>query len=293
MFSIITLLNKIGQTYLQSLKKDLAKSGFESIVIVTSISWIGVIILFGLLVMGKFSMPTDPLFYVFWLGLLLVATIQFILFLSGLIKTGFFVANSVNYISFVVTIAYAVLFLHESITTTQGVAVVIALIGATLFFSWRRSAITKSNNQGLFLILFSLFISPLSVIFYKAAISHTSSYTQFLTGRLVMDALYYTSFLFILFVMWYRQNPFPIIKTFVSSKTGLIFMIGSAALNLIDSWLIYKLSVINFTILGTVSIVASYVIGRVKYKEQVSWRFIIGGAFIIFGVIFFTFTKAT
>lgn len=290
MLSILTLLNKAAQTYLQSVKKDLTKTGFESIILIASISWIGILILFGLIISGQFSLPMDPFFYVFWLALALVTTIQFILFVSGLIKTNFFAANSVAQISFVITIVYAVLFLHEPITLIQGIATTIALVGAMLFIKWRRDKIaTDSNNQGLLLILFSLFISPLGVIFYKAAVNHTSSYSQFLTGRLIMDALYYTLFMLVLFLVWYRKNPLPVISSYISSRAGLTFMIGSAALNLLDSWLIYKLSVINFTILGTITIVASYIIGRLKYKEKTSLRFAIGGILIMLGVILFVF----
>lgn len=289
MLYILTLLNKAAQTYTRSLQKDLTKAGFDSVLVIASISWAGVLILLGLLVLGKFQLPSDPYFYLYWFILVFIVTIQFYFFSAGLVRTHFYSANSISHVSFVITIIYAVLILNESITSMQIFAIVIAIIGSLLLFEWHKEARQAlKKNTGLLLIIFSLLISPFSIILLKTSVYHTDSYTQFLTGRLVLDAIYYSLFFAVLYAFWYRRNPAGSIVSFIKSKQGLGFMFGSALLNLIDSWLIYKLPVVTFTILGTISIVAGYAISRLKYKEPIYFKEIFGGVLIILSIIVFT-----
>lgn len=288
MLYILTLLNKAAQTYTRSLQKDLAKTGFDSVLVITSISWAGVLILLGLVVLNKFQLPSDPYFYLYWFILVFIVTIQFYFFSAGLVRTQFYSANSISHTSFVITIIYAVIILNESITSMQIFAVVIAVIGSLLLFEWHKQAKQAlKRNSGLFLIMFALLISPFSTILLKTAVYHTDSYAQFLTGRLVLDAIYYSLFLAVLYIFWYRRNPAGSIISFFKSRQGLTFMFGTALLNLVDSWLIYKLPVVTFTILGTIAIVAGYVISRLKYKEPIYFKEIFGGVLIILSIIVF------
>lgn len=288
MLSLLVLLNNIAQTYMQSLKKDLAMTGRESVLLIASISLIGLLGLPLLLIFDRFQLPTDPFFYALWFALTVLSVIQFLLFMNGLKQARFFAANAFSHLKFAVTITYAFLFLRESVTKFQWAGVFMALAGAMLLLRWEHSIKNGfAKNQGLFLIIFSLFISPLSLIFYKAAVTHTSSYNQFLTGRLLMDAIYYLIFWVAIFLFYYGKNPLPHMYSFMSSKLGITFMAGSALLNLADSWLIYKLSVVSLTLLGTMSIVASYIIARLKYNEQISRWSLLGGLLIIVAIAFF------
>jgi len=287
MFSFLTFLKAIVSQYLDSLQRDLGQVGFNMVLIIEMLSLAGIVIVPGLIFAGQFQMPTDGMFYAHWFGVTLVAEITLTLTLLGLLNTSFFAASGFRNLGFAVTAVYAVLFLGEKYTTVQIVAVVIAVAGSLMFFN---KGMTKSYfqaNKGLFLILFSLLLHPLSAIFYKAATRHTSSYAQFLSGRLVMDLVFYSLFFVVIYAVWYRKSPWPAVAKFINSRTGLYFTVGSTVMNLLGSWLIFKIPISTFTVLSTVSIPTAYFIGRQKYKELFNWRHLCGATLIVLGVILF------
>lgn len=278
MFVFLVLVTAVAETYFESLKKDLAKQGFEAVLLITSISWIGCPILIGiLLVMGKFQLPTDPIFYLLWFVLTLNTWIHFALFVTGLGRTRFLAAEALSSLGFVATAFYAVLFLDERLTIEGVVALIIAALGALAFLNWRTiSTIQAAENLGILAILSSMLLVPLGGILYKAASLHTSSYQQFLTGRLTMDVVCYSLFLCFWFTFWHRRNPLRSIRSLLSHSRGIAYMAGWAAINLLYSWLIYELPVSLFAVLGAVSIPAGSVIGRIKYKERLKPSYILG-----------------
>ncbi len=141
------------------------------------------------------------------------------------------------------------------------------------------------------LILVSLVLSPFNLIFYKAAILHTSSYNQLLTGRLLMDAIYYSAFMFLLYLFWFKKNFTSQIKDFVTLPAGLFFMTGVSLTSLLESWLIYKLPISVFTMLGSIAIPAGYVVGWVKYKESFEAKHLIGGFLIVLAIVLFVYKE--
>lgn len=283
----LTALNNIAETYLQSLKKDLAKNDFGSALLIASISWGGLTILGVVFFLGDFHMPSETAFYLYWFGVAFLTSIKFAFFVRGLKNTNFLAANALPNIAFVTTVIYAALFLHEPLSALQIAAILIAVIGALLFFNWKDFSKITATNKGLLFIVFSLIITPFGSIFYKAATLQTSSYTQFLAGRLVMDFTYYTLFFLLVFVFWYRKNPMSQSVLFSSSFVGVAYIVGWTLTNLLDSWLIFLLPISLFTMLGTVSIPASYVIGKIKYKEQIKTKDIVGAALVVLAVLLF------
>ncbi len=283
----LTLLNNVAETYLQSLKKDLAKNDFGSALLIASISWGGLVILAVLFLLGDFHMPHDPAFYLLWFAMALLTSIKFAFFVIGLKNTNFLAANTLPNVAFVTTVIYAALFLREPLSALQLVAVIVAVIGTSLFFSWKGFSKIITANKGFLFILFSLFIAPFGSIFYKAAVLHTNSYAQFLTGRLVMDFAYYTLFFLVVFVFWYRKNPISQSFLLSSSFAGFAYIVGWTLTNLLDSWLIFLLPISLFTMLGTVSIPASYVIGKIKYKEKIKTKDAVGAVLIVGAVLLF------
>lgn len=288
MFSVLVLINQVFKTYLQAVKKDLANKGVDNLILIASISWFSVLFLAGMFVLGYFVLPTDVMFYVFWLGVTFVATISFIFIVIGLQNGAFLSVNSITKVSFAVTAVYAVLFLGESLSLVQVSAIILAMLGCTLFFNLSSNLKeTLSRNKGLFYVLFALFISPISLIFYKSATLYTESYSQFLTGRLLMDAIYYTLFLTIVYAFWHKSNPLQKITHYAIMPAGLLFMTGSAFSELLSSFLIYKLSASLFAVLGVISIPASYLIGKIRYKEKVETMQAIGSLLMVIGVFLF------
>lgn len=286
MFVFLTILNDVFQTYLESLKKDLGEEGFKMILMLALLSWAGIFIILWLLLRGVFQMPSDPLFYASWFGLTLLTEISFTLLLIGLLNSTFFAANSIRNISFVVTAIYAAVFLGERYSVIQAGAVAVTAAGSLLFFKKGPKSYFK-DNKGLFLILFSLLLTPLEYILYKSATLRTGSYYQFLTGRLVMDLVFFTLFFTVISVFWYRKNPFPAMASFAFRPLGVAFIIGTTATELLESWLIFKIPISLFTVLGTLSIPTAYFIGKLKYKEPFNKRYALGAMLIVFGVVLF------
>lgn len=289
MLSLVTLVNSIFSTYLDSLKRDLSKDGFAIIVLILAISLLGSpLVVLALLFLGKFQMPVDPRFYLIWFGVTGLAVIQYAFFIIGMVKTRFLAAETFSSLSFATTIIYAVLLLHETLDPLQTLAVVISFVGAAFFFNWRSfSKMETSSNAGLFMVLFSIFLAPLGSILYKSATFHTTSYHQFLSGRVVMDLTYYSIFFLLLFVFWYKKNPFPQMMSFASSAPGAIFTVGEVAVNLVGSYLFFKMPVPFLTILGVISIPTGYAIGHIKYKERIGVPYIVGGILIVLALILF------
>lgn len=288
MLPLLTLFNSGLKTYYQSLKKDLSRAGFDPTLLVVSISWASLIMLGGLWLWGDFELPTDPFFYLYWLFVTLIATTAYIFFVSGIYNAKFVAANSFSHLGFIMTAIYAALILHEKLNITQIFAIFVVLLGILLFFEWKPiTKIQLLENRGLLLIVFSILINPISLIFYKLAIAHTSSYHQFLTGRFMMDFVYDSLFFFLFVYFIRKQNPLSQASRFFSSTTALLFMFGMALSNTLDSWLIYKLPASTFVLLETISLPLGYLIAKVKYKEEIKPQYVIGGVLIIGAVFLF------
>lgn len=287
MFVIITILNDIFKTYLESFKKDAGQEGFQMITIIAVSSWVGLLIACVMALLGQFKLPSDPLFYVLWLTLTLLTVISFTLFLSGMMKSTFFVANSFTNASFIITAVYAAFFLGERCNTFQIAAVAVAGIGTLFFFEGGISKKVVKENKGLFLILFSFLFTPFEYIIYKSATLHTHSYNEFLTGRLIVDFIGFNFFFVIVSVFWYRSAPFRRARKLLSSSAGMRFVLGSSLAELLESFLIFKIPISLFTILGTLSIPTAYFVGAKKYHEPYQWRYIIGAVLVAVGIILF------
>jgi drug/metabolite transporter (DMT)-like permease len=287
MFVLLAIVNDIFKTYFDSLKRDLGESGFKMVLIIALNAWAGGLLIFWLLLTHNFQMPADPQFYFLWFGLTLLTEISYTLLLIGMLNTTFFAASSFANIGFAITAIYAWLILHERYNLIQILALIIIVAGSLLFFKKGVSKKLFTDNKGIFLIFFSLLLTPLEYILYKAATLHATSYHQFLTGRLTMDWFFYTLFFVIITIFWYRKNPLPQIRSFLSSPGGIVYVAGHTATELLESWLIFKIPISLFTILGTISIPTAYFVGRKKYKEPLNWRYVAGAILVALGVILF------
>jgi len=239
-------------------------------------AWAGALILLYLLASHQFQMPSDPTFYLLWFGLSLLTEISYTLVLAGMLNTTFFAATSLFNIEFVFTALFAAIFLGERENPIKIAAIIITACGALLFFKKGISKKIFSENKGFFLIILSLFFTPVEYVLYKAASLHVSSYHQFLTGRLTMDFTFYTLFFILITAFWYRRNPIPHIRSYMFSRTGVAYIGGHTVTELLESWLIYKIPISLFTILGTLSIPTAYFVGKAKYEESFNWRHILG-----------------
>jgi hypothetical protein len=75
----------------------------------------GLLVVIWLLIKGEFQMPSNTLFYAFWVALVLLTEISFTLFLVGMLKTSFFAAISFGNVLGAILIALGmVLFVIKS-----------------------------------------------------------------------------------------------------------------------------------------------------------------------------------
>ncbi len=133
MLLVFVLANTVVKTYFQSVKRDMSNKGFEVVLITAAISWVGILILVGTAIFGKFHIPTDPYFFYFWFGLSFITTVQLALSITGLTSSKFLAANSFSHLGFLVNTIYAVLFLSERLAGNQIFALIMAFSGALFF----------------------------------------------------------------------------------------------------------------------------------------------------------------
>lgn len=292
MFSLLAISLYIFKTYFESLKRDLVQIGYKKLSIICIINFVGhPILLAVLIVLGKFRLPSDPLFYLFWFGVVVIALVQFVIYLKGLSQAKFFAANTLYNLQFIVATLYAVLLLREIITTKQIIALFLATVGAVILLFPARTKNRFKWDKGLILVFVALLIYPLGVIFYKISSQHASTYSIFLSGRLIMDLVYYSLFYFGVFKFWHKTNPIPELKSILLLPKGLVYVIGLNIATLVESWLIFVMPISWLVVLGTIAIPTGYFLDKIKYKEKVSSRAILAALIIITAIIIFALSS--
>lgn len=288
MLSILATLYHIIQTYFQSLKRDLANSGHSKLTIICLVNFVGhPVILVALLLLNKIELPSSPWFYLSWLGVVVIALIQNSFLILGLIKTNFFGANSLASLSFVTTSLYAVLFLGETLNFHQVIALSMAFVGVMLLVTPKQHKKKLVWDWGLLFILFSLLIKPFGTIFYKFSALQTATYSELLTGRLVMDLIYYGIIYSLIFSLYFKKSPYLESKKMLRDSVGLKYVIGYNLLTLFNSWLIFKLPVTTLIVLSTISVPVSYFISKKKYIEKSHPKVVLATLLIVVSMVGF------
>ena len=287
MLILLAVLNNLISPYWNTFKKSLSKEGFASLTIIHSPNLFGHLLGIGaLLLLGLFAIPHDNHFFLFWFGMIFIASIQLKFNIWGLVRSNFFGVHIISNLGFVASSISAVLFIGEHLTGIQYFAIGIAVLGVMLF-AWPRSKVNLSKlDIGIVFVVISVILSGLSSVMYKIATFYTPNYTTFLTGRFVADLVGWT-LVWLASLLFMNRNPFKEISQIIHNKSGQIMIAGFAASNLLGSWLVYVLPVSKLAILGTLSIPASYFISRAKYQELMTNRMWIGTICIIFSIIIF------
>ena len=286
MLIFLTIIHNLAQPYWDTLKKSLAKENVSSLTIIHSPNLvghpIGIIILIAL---GIFTIPSNPQFFLFWFGMICIASVSLTLNIWGLLETKFFAVQILNKLGFVTSSIMAVLLIGETLTSLQVISLVLGVIGVA-FFAWPQH-LSRSNfvwDRGVIFIVISLILSGFSSVFYKIATFHTPNYITFLSGRFVADMIGWTAVWLIISLCFLKRNPIKELVRCIKNQSGLIMIIGIAVSTLLSSWLIYKLPVTTFAMLGILTIPAAYLFSRFKYKESMTARMWIGTVFIISSV---------
>jgi drug/metabolite transporter (DMT)-like permease len=287
MFVFLRIVYNMLLPYWDSLRKELAEQDIASLTIIHIPNLIGHPVgITILLALGFFVLPRDPVFYVLWMALVLITSVQLTFNIRGLLSTNFFGVQILFKLSFLVNTIFAIIFLGEHITPVQCLAILLALVGV-IFFTWPKETIKKvSIDRGALFILGSVLLGGFSSIIYKLATMHTPGYTVFLSGRFVGDLIGWTS-AWLVSLGYMKRSPISEFTKCIMAENGVLFAIGSAFWTLLGSWLVFVMPVSTYAMLGILTIPTSYILSRQKYKEKLTPRMWIGTVCIIGAVIVF------
>lgn len=292
MLIFIGALYNFALPYWDTLNKKLSERGISSLTILHAPNLIGHPILIALLVsLGLFILPKDPVFYLSWLGLVVLSAFSLTLHLWGLVRTKFFGVQMLTKLGFLLNTIAAIFLLNEHVTLLQTLALGIATI-AIVIFAWpNRTASQRAIvwDFGILFIILSQAIEAFSIILYKLAALHTGTYWTFLSGRLSADLIAWSCVWIVGLVFINKVNPAKELERFFSMPDGRQVATGSVLSNLVDSFLIYELPVVTLSILGTLTIPSAYFWSRVKYDEKISPRMWIGTSLGIAAILLFIY----
>ncbi len=287
MFIILVAINAVIKPYWDTLKKRLASDDISSLTIIQSPNLfghpIGIAIL---LACGVFFVPNDFRFFFLWLIMIGIAACSNILAIWGLLKTKFFAVETISSLSFATNSIFAVLILGEHLKYFQVIAIIFALAGLILF-AWPKtiSGVLVFDN-GVLLIIGSVILGGLASVFYKSAAFHTPNYTTFLSGRFVGDLIGWT-IVWLISMIIIKRNPLSELVKVYTSKYGFGFTLGTTVTTLLSSWLIYQLPVTTMAMLSTLTFPVSYLLSKLKYKENINSRMRLGTICIIGALVLY------
>ncbi len=287
----IAVLYNLAHPYWDTLKRQLAEKRVSSLTILHAPNLvthpIGIIVLLSL---GLFALPVDPLFYLSWFVMIILASFSMVLNIWGLLRTQFFGAQILGRLGFLMNTVAAIILLGERVSSIQILALVLATL-AILLFAWpkRIKGTSRIWVRGVLCIILSLLIGAFSTILYKLAALHTPTYETFLTGRFVADLLDWTVVWIIGLVFVNKVNPVKELRHIIQLSEGKIMVLGVAVSSLVSSWLIYELPVSTFAVLGTLTIPSAYLWSHFKYSEEISPRIWIGALISLAAIILFLY----
>ena len=291
MLIVLAAAYNLALPYWDTLKRQLAEKRISSLTInhapnlVTHPIGITVLIFLGI-----FSLPADPVFYLAWSGMIVIASFSLVLNIWGLLKTQFFGAQILGRLGFLTSTLVAIVLLDERVSSVQVIALMVAF-AAVLLFAWpkRMKGTSFTWDTGILFILLSLIIGAFSTVLYKLAALHAPSYQTFLTGRFVADLIGWTLIWFIGIATVSRLNPLLELGRCIKAPEGRLMILGVAASSLLSSWLIYELPVVTFAMLGTLTIPSAYLWSRFKYNEAITLRMWAGTVLSLAAIVLFLY----
>lgn len=277
--------------YFELLKRELAKKKFASLTLLHGPNLIGhPIFIIALLALGLFQLPRDPEFFLWWAGLVALSAIELTLVLRGLLRSSFFAVQALARVEFAVTAVLGVILLGERIDTLQAIALLLATASALIFLWPKYEGGSIIWDRGLLLTLLAIFLTSFGSILYKYSSELTASYSEFLTGRIIGDLAAWT-LIWLGSLYFLGRKPLKELWSCWSLLPGKLFLLGSAALNLVDSWLVFALPISTVAMLSTLAIPASYFIGQRADREPWNPRQIVSGLLILIALLLFVWPR--
>jgi len=244
---------------------------------------IGIVIL---ILLGMFVLPTDPMFFLYWFGMIVIAAIVSVFVILGLLETKFFTTQIIGSLGFVSSSICAAIFLGERLNAWAVFALCLAVFGVVLF-SWKKKEEKIFEfDRGMVFTILAVLLGGFSSVLHKLSMFHVSGYSALFTGRFVGDLIGWT-------VVWLvgmaiiRRNPVRDLGSLVKKQHGKLYILGIIVTTFIGSYLIYNLPVTTISILGTVAFPVTYFISNYKYKEHITPFMWLGTLCIVSSIILF------
>ena len=283
---LLVILNSISDIWLHSVKKDLTNAGVHPIfTAIIPLICFHPFILAGLYFSGYWSLPTNIEFYLYFCSMCSLYLFGSYLLLNGLTKTNFASANAILSTNVVFQTILAVLILNEKVSSTGMLCfVVISLLLAKINFL---DKFKFKADRGTLLVTAAVLAFAFTTIFFKKSSTLTSSFNQFLTGRTLVDFMFYSTSQLLLPMLSKKkisENYRYFFQTNLSSLYLLVFNLVAT----ISTVLYFYLNVTTIVVLATIAYPVSFFIGMKKYQEKYEPVVIIENLIIVLAVIVFT-----
>lgn len=247
------------------------------------------IFLLALIISNKFSLPTNPgFYYVFTWGCGLYLLFSYLTYF-GLSKSHFGLSNTIIATAVIWQSICAVIYLDETFTTIQWLCfIAVALLTFDLNFKNK----SLGFDRGLLLVFLGVICSAILVTNYKYSSTLTNTYWEFLSGRVVVDFIFYATALAIYFLVNFKKQPTQSLKVLFNSRIGLIYVLIQSINTTAGSVFYFYLPASQIALITTLVTPLSFLLSRFKYHEPISREVIFKSFLIIIFIGLFLFFKS-
>ena len=280
---ILAALNSSAELFITTLKRDLTKKKVHPLITTSISNVVGhPLILIVLLALWQFVLPGDPRFYISFSLLVFFAMMWFYFTLIGYARSMFSAATFVHATGVMFTVLGGVVFLGERLSWMQSICVIVTIVWVSVLSLPKKVRV----DRGILFVLLGTLFGSIGTLFYRLSATLVPEYHVFLSGRLVVDAGLLSVLLFVLFRK-YHGSVSGGWKHFFSHKNAKEYVIMTVIRSLITSYLIFQLPATTMSMIGTLTLPFSFLLGRMKYREKPKWEVWIGSTLIFIGILVF------
>ncbi len=234
------------------------------------------------------AFPKNPFFYLTFVSVGIAALIKFYFWMKGYTSSTFSACTAIASSSVLFTSLGAVIFLHESLSFIQWIALVCGTLGLLIITFPTKSELGKIRiEKGLLLIFIGVLFGAAEQLLYRYSATLVSEYGTFLIGRLVVDYAVYGFVILALVPLLSRTSTKQNFVHFFSQPKSVRFLILNIIVTLVGSYLFFILPLSTFAVIGTMIIPLSFIFGKIKYQEQPRLRIYLGATIVFASILLF------
>ncbi len=288
-YSIFALLNNSLEVLLSSYKKDFTMAGVHPWIPTTFPHLIGhPILLLIIFAFFSVSLPISLEFYISFIIVILLSLIGFYFLLKGYSKSSFSACTAISSINVILVSLGGVFFLGENLDFIQWILIFSGFIGLLIITYPTRCELGKIHfDSGILLVLIGITFLSIGSLFYRYSATLVPDFSTFLGGRLVTDFFIHIIVLLLVLPLITKKSIKLNFIGFLEQKNSKRFLFLTYFRSLASSFLVFVLPASTLGILGTIAIPLSFILGKIKYKEESIYRIYTGTLIIFISIIFF------